>query len=153
MTASFVSSSLKTGRFIFIWPPDFLWHCWPWCGCLKPLDLSDLDDTDEEVDAELQSLSNPQSGNGKGGRGGLTHSPHCPWPWSFCNVQPHSWYDGPRSHLGTSHHSTGVEGLATCRDKSCLWKLNGADAGGMEQGHPGPLGLMHHLVIAWAINH
>ena len=23
----------------------------------------------------------------------------------------------------------------------------------MEQGHPGPLGLMHHLVMVWAINH
>ena len=36
------------------------------CECLEPPDLSDLDDTNEEVDAELQSLSNPWYGEGEG---------------------------------------------------------------------------------------
>ena len=61
----FHMSSLKTGRLIFTWPLDSLWHCQPQLECLEPPDLSDLDDTDEEVDTELQSLSNPQSGEGK----------------------------------------------------------------------------------------
>ena len=61
-----MSSSLKTGRLIFIWPPDSLWCHQPQCECLEHPDLLDLDDTDEEVDVELQSLLNPQSGEGKG---------------------------------------------------------------------------------------
>ena len=55
--------------------------------------------------------------------------------------------------LGSPHHSTGVEGLAAHGDWSWLWKLNGGNGGGMEQGCPGPLGSMHSLVMAWAINH
>ena len=43
-----------------------MWHCQPWCEHLEPPDLLDLDDTDEEVDAELQSHLNPQSGEGEG---------------------------------------------------------------------------------------
>ena len=39
--------------------------------CAWNLPISDLDDTDEEVDAELQSLSNPCSGRGKGDGVGL----------------------------------------------------------------------------------
>ena len=69
--ASFVSSSLKTGRLIFIWPPDSWWGHWLWCVCLEPPNLWDLDDTDEEGDAELQSLSYLHSGKGKGDRVGL----------------------------------------------------------------------------------
>ena len=34
--ASLVSSSLKTGRLIFIWPPGSLQGCLPQCGCLDP---------------------------------------------------------------------------------------------------------------------
>ena len=69
---SFVSSSLKTGWLIFIWPPDSLW-CWPQCVCLEPPDLSDLDDTDEEVDTELLSLLNPWYGEGEDDGGGPLH--------------------------------------------------------------------------------
>ena len=32
--------------------------------------------------------------------GGAGHSSCCPWPQSFCNTQPHSWYDGLGSCLG-----------------------------------------------------
>ena len=56
------------------------------------------------------------------------------------------------SHLGTSHHSAIVGSLAAHGYWSSLWKLNGGDAGTMVQGHLGPLGLMYHLVMAWAIN-
>ena len=64
-----------TGKWIFIWPPGSLWH-WPWCVCLEPTDLSDLDDTDEEVDIELLSLSNPQSGEGEGDEVSAAHGSH-----------------------------------------------------------------------------
>ena len=63
--ASLVSSSLKTGKLIFIWPPNSLGH-WPWFECLEPPDQLDLDDTNDEVDAELWSLSNPWSSEGEG---------------------------------------------------------------------------------------
>ena len=43
-----MSSSLKTGKLILIWPPISLWHQ-PWCECLEHPDLSDLDDTDEKL--------------------------------------------------------------------------------------------------------
>ena len=43
--------------------------------CLKSLDLSDLNDTDEEVDAELWWLLNAWSVKVKGGGGWSTHSP------------------------------------------------------------------------------
>ena len=76
--ASFMSSSLKTGKFIFIWPPISLQH-WLWCECLEPPDLSDLDDTDEEVDTELWSLLNPWSGECEGDGGRVAHMSHPTW--------------------------------------------------------------------------
>ena len=78
--ASFMSSSLKTSRLIFIWPPDSLWHHQPWFECLEPTGITDLDDTDEEVDTELWSLSNPWSGPGEGdgGGGGAAHRSSSP---------------------------------------------------------------------------
>ena len=153
--ASFRSSSLKTGRLIFKWPLDSLQHCQPWFECLEPPDLLDLDDTDEEVDTELSSLSNTQSGAGKGDGGVAACSSHCLWPWSlsFYNAWPCSLYDGLGSCLGTSHCSAAVVSLAAHRHWSWLQKLNGDDAGRMEQGHLGPLGSMHCLVMAWLINH
>ena len=59
------------GRLIFIWPLDSWWGCWPQHGCLEPPNFLDLEDTDEEVDAVLQSLLNPQSDEGKGNGVGL----------------------------------------------------------------------------------
>ena len=151
--ASFMSSSLKTGRLIFLWHPDSLQHHQLLFEYLESPDLLDLNDTNEEVDTVLESLSNLWSGEGKGDGGGVAHSSCCLWPWSwpFYNAQPHSWYDGLKSCLGTSHHSAAFVSLA-CEDWSWLQKLNGDDAGRIEQGHPGPLGSMHHLVMAWVIN-
>ena len=62
--------------------------CWAWCECLEPPGLSDFDDTDEEVDAELWSLLNPQSGEGEGDRDGAAHNSHCPQPqsWPHCGA-------------------------------------------------------------------
>ena len=82
-----------------------------------------------------------------------SHSSLCPWPWSFCNPQPHSWYNSLGSCLGTSPHSTGVEGPVTWGDQSWLQKLNGANIGGMKWGCTGPLSSMHLLGMAWVINH
>ena len=76
---SLVSSSLKTNRLIFIWPLDSLWGCWPWNECLETPDLLDLDDTDEEVDAVLWSLWNPQSGK-EGREAGLAITLMAPDP-------------------------------------------------------------------------
>ena len=70
-----MSSSLKTGKFIFIWAlvsPHCL-SCW---GCWEPLDLSDSDDIEEAVNTELLSLSNLWSRDGNGGWGGGS-------PWSL----------------------------------------------------------------------
>ena len=43
--------------------------CLPLLGCQDPSDLSDLDDIKEAIDNEILSLSNPQSGGGKGNQG------------------------------------------------------------------------------------
>ena len=67
------------------------------------------------------------------------------WPHSCCPVWGSSW--------GTSHCLAFAKRLAGCRDMSWLQKLNGLDAGIMDQGWPGPLGLMCPLVMAWVINH
>ena len=142
--ASFVSSSLRTGRLIFIWPLDSLW------GHLEPPHLLDLDNTNEEVDAELWSLSNPWSGKGEGNRGAAAHNFHFHQP--HCGAWPLSWYTGQGPCLGTFHCAATVGRLAGCRDRSWLLKLNGVDADGMEWGHPGPHGLMHPLVMASVIN-
>ena len=152
--SSLVSSSVKTGRFVFIWPPGSLWGHWPWCGHLEPPNRSDIDATDEEVDAELLSLLNPWSDESKGDWQGATCNSHCLWPWSWphCGPWPHSWCTGQGSSLGTSHHSAAARQLAGHGDKSCLQKLNCVDAGGMEWGWPGPLGLMCPPVMAWVIN-
>ena len=129
---SFVSLSLKIDKLIFIWPLDSWQGCWPQHGCLEPPNLSDLNDTDEEVDTELWSLLNPWSGKGEGDWGGVTCNSHCPWPqWQpHCGTQPHSWYTVLQPHLGTSHHAAAVEKLAGHRDGSWLLKLNSVNAGG-----------------------
>ena len=152
--ASFVSSSLKTGRLIFIWPSDSLWGCQPQCGCLEPPNLSGLEHTDEEAGTELWSLLNLWSGKGEGDEGGATHDSHCPPPqsWPHCGAQPYSWYTGLGPHLGTSHNAAAVGRLAGHGDWPWSLKLNGLDTSGMEWGCPGPIGLMHPLAMAWVIN-
>ena len=40
--------------------------CLPLLGCWDPCDLPDLDNIEEAVDIELQSLSNPWSGEDEG---------------------------------------------------------------------------------------
>ena len=101
-----------------MWPSVSLQHHQLLFVSLVPPDLLDLDDTDEEDDAELKSLSNPQSGEGKGGRSWSTHNPHHPWPQFLCNAQPHSLYDSPGLCLGPSHWSAEVGSLASCIDWS-----------------------------------
>ena len=152
--ASLVSSSLKTGRFIFIWPPVSLWGCQPWCGCLEPPDLSDTDATDEDVDTELLSLSTPWSDESKGDQGGATHNSHCLWSqsWPCYSTWPHSWWATWGLNLGTSHHSAAPGMFAGHGDKSWLWKLNSVKVGGIEWGWLGPLGSMCPSMMAWAIS-
>ena len=147
--ASLVSSSLKTGRFIFTWPPVSLWGHQPWCGCLEPLDLSDINATDEAIDAELLLLSNPWSDESKGNWGGATHNSCGLWSWSW----PHSWWARWGLSLGTSHHSGTAGMFAGHGDEFWLWKLNGVEAGGIEWGQPGPLGSMCPSLMTWAISH
>ena len=72
--------------------------------------------------------------------------------WLHCSAWPWSQYDTQRLCLGTSHHSVAVGSLSPFGDSPWLQKLNGSDAGRIEQGHPGPLGSMHHLVMVWVIN-
>ena len=146
--ASFVSSSLNTGRLIFIWPPISLWHWWPQCLCPEPLDPTDCEDIDEAVDIELQSLLNLGSSEGEGNQGGAAHCCHCLWPlsWPLCLA-------GLGSHPGVSHHSTAIGNFGKCGGQSGLMKLNFSNTDRMVQGHPGPLGSMCHLVMAWEINH
>ena len=85
------------GRLIFIWPPGSWWEHQPWCGCLDPPDLSDLNDTDDEVDAVLLSLSNTWSDESEGDWGVATHNPCCLWPqfWSYCSTWPCSCCHAP----------------------------------------------------------
>ena len=151
VTASLVLSSLKTGRLIFIWPPGSLRGHWPWCGCLELSNPSDIDATDQEVDAELLSLLNPWSDKSKVG----LPITQCLWPQSqpHCGTWPHSWCSGQGPSLGTSQHSAAARKFAGHGDKTWLWKLNSVEAGGVEWGQPGPLGLMCPSVIAWEINH
>ena len=147
--ASLVSSSLKTGRFIFMRPLVSLWGHQPWHGHLEPHDLSDTEATDEEADTELLSLSNPWSDKSKGNQGEATHN--------SCGLQsqtqPWSWWAGWGLSLGTSHHSATTGMFAGSGHESWLWKLNGVETGGIEWGQPGPLGLMCPSVMAWAISH
>ena len=154
MIASLVSSSLRTGRFIFILPLGSLQVHQPQHGHQETPNLSYIDATDEEVDAELLSLLYPWSGESEGNWSGNTHNSHCPQPWSepCCGAWPHSWCTGQHWGLGTSHHSASAGRFAVCRDKTWLWKLNGVDAGGMEWGWPGPLGSMCPSVMTWGIN-
>ena len=59
------SSSLNTGRFIFIWAPSSLFHLPHW-EHWDPSDLSDMDDINEAINNELLSLSNLWSREGDG---------------------------------------------------------------------------------------
>ena len=60
---------------------------------LEAPDLSDLVDTEEEVDTELPSLLHPQSSEGEGVGVGAAQGSCCHWPqsWQHCDVWPHSW--------------------------------------------------------------
>ena len=55
----------------------------------------DLDETDEQVDTELQSISNLQSSEGEGDGDGAAHRSHSNWLWSqpHCGAHPWSWWD------------------------------------------------------------
>ena len=131
-----------------MWSLVSLWGHWPWHGCLEPPNLSDTDATDEEVDAELMSLSNPWSDESEGNSGGATHN-SCGF-WS--QPQPCSWWAGRGLSLGTFHHSATTGMFAGHGDESWLQKLNGVEAGGIEWGQLGPLGSMCPSVMAWVIS-
>ena len=98
------------------------------------------------------SLFNLQSSEGEDE--GAAHGSCCLWPWS----QPchdawlQSWCNIQQECLGSSMPLLVLWTLSSCGDPSWLWKLNGSDAGGCEWGCPGPLALMHHSVMALAIN-
>ena len=149
MTASFLMGTL-----IFMWPPGSWWH-WPQCWCLEPPDLLDLNETDELVDTELMSLSNPWSHEGEEDGVGATQGSCHLWPqsWLHCNAWPHSWYDTQWLCLGTSNHSSVVGSLTSHGGSSWLQKLNGGDTGRIQWGCLGPLTSMHCSVMTWVINH
>ena len=153
--ASLVSSSMKTRRFIFMWPLVSLGGWQPWHRCLEPPDTSDTDATDEEVDAELLSLLNLWSDKSKGDWGGATHNPCLLWPLSLphWHAQPHSGKARWGLCLGTSHQSAATGMFTGHGDKSLLWKLNSIEVGGIEWGQLGSLGLMCSSVMAWVIIH
>ena len=123
--AYLVSSSLKTGRLIFIWPPGSLWGCLPWHGCLESHNLSDIEDIDDEVNAVLLSLSNPWSDKSEGYQGGVTYNSHCLWPWFWpcCGAHPHSCCPIWGPSWGTSHHLAFDGRLAGHGDMSWLQKI------------------------------
>ena len=69
--ASFVSSSLKTGKLILVWALVSLHHL-PHQQCWEPSNLSDCDDTNEAFNTGLLLLLNLQSREGEGGWGGIS---------------------------------------------------------------------------------
>ena len=150
--ASFMSLSLKTGRLIFIWPPDSLQ-----CSAINhSVNASNL-----QICQTLMTLMRKLMLNFGHSQ---THSlvrmkatgVELPIVLTGLGLSLDSAFfmvDGLESHLHTSHHSAAAGGLAACSDWSWLQRLNGVDAVGMEQGHPGPLGSMCLSMMAWAINH
>ena len=116
-----MSSSLKTSRLIFIWPPGSLWH-WLWCECQEPPDLSDCDDTNEDVDTELLSFLNQWSSEGEGVGGCATHGSHHHWSHfqPCCRTWPQSWCDGQSVCPGSSMHSSTLWNISSCGDLSLL---------------------------------
>ena len=117
-------------------------------------DLLDLDDTDEEVDTELLSLLNPWSGEGEGVRVSAAHGSHHIWPQSqlHCGTCLWSWCDIQWVCLGSSTHLSVFWSPSSCRGPSWLQSLHDSIAGRWEQGHPDPLALAHHSVMACTIN-
>ena len=154
--ASLVSSSWKVSRLIFIWPLGSLQGHQPQCGCPDPPDLSDIDDTNDKsmlcsYHSQIHDLT-----KGEGDWHGVAHNSCCLWPQSWLCLYYSAWplsfcpVQGPSQ--GTSHCSAVTGRLADHEDKSWLWKLNGVDVGGIEGGHPGPLGSMCPSMMALAIN-
>ena len=113
--ASLVSSSLKTGRLIFIWPPSSLWGCQPWCGHLEPPNPSDIDNTDEEVDAELWSLSNLWSDESKSDWDGATHN-------SYCLISGLWWYLTSLLVYWSVARSGHLPLVSSCWEVMWLWR-------------------------------
>ena len=96
--ASLASSSLRRGRFIFMWAPSS-WCCLPLLGLWDPSDLSDLDNIKEAADNELWSLSNPWSREGEGNRGdgGLWSLQYLLHSWPLEGWQGDGWQSEPPS--------------------------------------------------------
>ena len=102
------------------WQVDFHRASWlsmasPQCICPEPRDLSDHDDTDEEVNTELLSFSNLLSSKGEGNRVGAAHRSHCLWPQSqpHCVAQPQSWCDIWPVCIGCSTHLSMLGSLSS----------------------------------------
>ena len=141
--AFFVSSSLKMGKLIFMWAPVSLCHL-PHQECCEPSDWSDWEDTEEAVNTELLSLSNPWSGMGEGGWGWNSLQSHHCWPWSLPldNLLGDGW-----------GHKLVPSGSSFWGDSPSQQNLNGCGDFGWAQRHPGPLASIRHSVMAWAIVH
>ena len=133
-----MSSSLKMGKLIFMWPLGFLRHL-PWWGHWEPSDLSDCNDTAEAVNKELLLLSNPWSGEGEGDWGSSFVIIHNPCLVMACGERA----NGQSQCL--IYFSQG--------DSSPWENLNGWGVVGWECRCPGPLAPIWHLVMAWAITH
>ena len=132
-----MSSSLKTGRLIFIGPSSSLWHQ-PQCNCLEPPNLLDLDATNEDVDTELVSLLNPWSGDDEWVGGCATYRSHHWWPqlWPHCCTLPQSLCDGWQICPGSSMNLSALWNLSSGGDSSLLWNINGIFTSKWEWRHP-----------------
>ena len=140
--ASFLSSSLKTGRLISMWCQGS-WQCWPQCWCLEPPDLSDLDDTLKHVvwwRWRCQGWGSP--------RFSLLLATVLALLW--CTASFMVWH--LMSMPQTSQHSSALWSLSSCGGLSWLQKLNSGNTDSHEQGCLGPLASMHHSMMAWVIN-
>ena len=84
-----------------MWPLGSQQH-WPQCWCPEPPNLSHLDDTDQEVDTKLLSISNPWCGEGDGDGVMAAQGSHFLWLQSqlHCYAQPHSWIQCPMVTAG-----------------------------------------------------
>ena len=106
--------------------------CLPLLGHWDPSDLSDLDDIKEAIDSELQSLSNPWSGEGD-----LSNV--------YCILSLSGAYEAMIDNQ--SHHPQRYPSEGALRGSN--WK--GCWTGRFKQGCPGPLTFTWQSVMAWAM--
>ena len=146
MMVSFLPSSLKTCRLIFMWPSGCLWH-WPWWVHLESpvlLEIMTQWGRWHKTSVTLKAMVRWRWGIGIGAAHRSCHL----WLWSQACHDVQCWCNAQWVWLGSAMCLFVLWSLSSCGGLSRLSNLNGGDADRHVWWYPGPLASKHCSVMA-----